>query len=512
MSGNKSLRRERSLFYWSRWFHKYAGLFFLAIACCLASTGILINHPSLLSHWSVPVNWLGQSYQYSNWNRFSFRDSLLPGDDSIFIAGKMGVFYSPQSGSAFQAINRGLPESFYLRDTNCLLATEYNGQQRLFAGGRSGLYFRGQHTGEWQFVSSVGTENVVDLLRDGDRILAFTAHACFAAPVGQDNPVFSQVDLAMDTKDKRVPAFRLLFELHSGKLFGLPGRLFIDFSALLLLFLCVSALYIWYLPWSRRKFARRKKRSLLFSYLYSYHLTVGIWVAVVLLIIGGSGALVRPPLILLASYWQIPFTWLNQEIPEILRAAISDDGLLLLATRDGLYKGDSTLEAPLSPVTPPLPVFGMGTTVLESIGDNTFLLGSFSGLYKWDLKANSAVDLQGKRAVDSGQLRPGEVMAAGVLIDKGILRGYADYTRGLQPVDDIPLMDRPFSAEQLESRTSLYHFLFELHNGRFLRDLIGAWYILYVPLAGMTLVLIVLTGTYDWLKRKMNRLRRRQGG
>lgn len=216
--------------------------------------------------------------------------------------------------------------------------------------------------------------------------------------------------------------------------------------------------------------------------------------------------------ILLASYWQIPFTWLNQEIPEILRAAISDDGLLLLATRDGLYKGDSTLEAPLSPVTPPLPVFGMGTTVLESIGDNTFLLGSFSGLYKWDLKANSAVDLQGKRAVDSGQLRPGEVMAAGVLIDKGILRGYADYTRGLQPVDDIPLMDRPFSAEQLESRTSLYHFLFELHNGRFLRDLIGAWYILYVPLAGMTLVLIVLTGTYDWLKRKMNRLRRRQGG
>lgn len=430
----------------------------------------------------------------------------------MFIAGKMGVFYSPQAGSSFRAINKGLPESFYLRDTNCLLATEFGGQQRLFAGGRSGLCFRDRNSQEWQFVPSVGRQNIVDLVRDGDRILAFTAHACFASPVIQDLPVFNQIHLVMDTKDKSVPGYRLLFELHSGKLFGLPGRLFVDISALLALFLCVSALYIWYLPWSRRKFARSKNSSPLFSFLYSWHLKVGIWVAAVLILIGGSGALVRPPLILLSSYWQVPFAWLNQETPEILQAAISDDGLLVLATRDGLYKGDSGLESQLYPVSPPLPVFGMGTTVLESIRDNKFLIGSFSGLYQWDPHADSAVDLKGNIAVDTGQLRPGDVMAAGVLISEGVLRGYADYTKGLQPVDDIPIMNRPLPIDQVEARTSLYHFLFELHNGRFLRDLIGAWYILYVPLVGMALLLIVLTGSYDWLKRKMNRLRRRQGG
>lgn len=488
------------------------GLSFLAIVFCIACTGILINHPSLLSGCSVPATWLGQSYQYSNWNRFSFRDSLLSGDGRMFIAGKMGVFYSPQPGSSFRAINEGLSESFYLRDTNCLLALEYNDQHRLFAGGRGGLYFRDQNAGKWQFVASIGNQNVVDLVRDGGRILAFTAHGCFAAPVAQNPPVFKQLSLAMDTSGKRVPGYRLLFELHSGKLFGLPGRLLVDFSALLLLFLCISALYIWYLPWSRRKFAHRKKRSPLFSFLYSYHLTVGIWVAAVLFLLGGSGALVRPPLIVLSSYWQIPFTWLNQEIPEILRAAISSDGLLVLATRDGLYKGDSGLASPLQPISPPLPVFGMGTTVLEAVGDNQFVVGSFSGLYTWDLNANSAVDLEGDIAVDTGQLRPGYVMAAGVLIEEGTLRGYADYAKGMQRVGDIPIMERPFPVDKMEARTSLYHFLFELHNGRFLRDLIGAWYILYVPLVGMALMLIAFTGTYDWLKRKMNRLRRRQRG
>lgn len=484
----------------------------MAIVFCIACTGILINHPSLLSGWSVPASWLGQSYQYSNWNRFSFRDSLSPGDGSVFIAGKMGVFYSPQPSASFRAINEGLPESYYLLDTNCLLAPEYNDKHRLFAGGRSGLYFRDQNAGEWQFVASAGSQEIVDLVLDGGRILAFTAHGCFAAPVAQNPPVFKQISLVVVTSGKRVPGYRLLFELHSGKLFGLPGRLLVDFSALLLLFLCVSAFYIWYLPWSRRKFSRKKKKSPLFSFLYSYHLTVGIWVAVVLFVIGGSGALVRPPLIVLASYLQIPFTWLNQEIPEILKAAISSDGLLVLATRDGLYKGDSGLASPLQPVTPPLPIFGMGTTVLEAVADNQLLVGSFSGLYTWDVNANSAVDLDGNIAVDSGSLRPGDVMVAAVLIEEGALKGYADYAKGMQGVGDIAIMDRPFPVDQMEARTSLYHFLFELHNGRFLRDLIGVWYILYVPLVGMALMLITITGTYDWLKRKINRLRRKQRG
>ena len=93
-------------------------------------------------------------------------------------------------------------------------------------------------------------------------------------------------------------------------------------------------------------------------------------------------------------------------------------------------------------------------------------------------------------------------MAAAAIIDDGVFTGYADYKNGLRKLDNSPLTDRPFPMEGLEKRTSLYHFLFELHNGRFLRDALGACYILYVPLVGMALMLVVVTGTFDWLKRK----------
>ena len=185
-----------------------------------------------------------------------------------------------------------------------------------------------------------------------------------------------------------------------------------------------------------------------------------------------------------------------------MRAVISGDGALVLATRDGWYKGSPTFNSPLQPVTPPVPVFGMGTTVLEPLNDNQLLVGSFSGLYKWNVSDGTGVDLDGKSAPTEAGLMPGDVMAAAAIMHDGTFAGYADYKSGLRKQDNTPILDRPFPVEQFENRTSLYHFLFELHNGRFLRDTIGAWYLLYVPLVGMALMLVVFTGTFDWLNER----------
>ena len=70
---------------------------------------------------------------------------------------------------------------------------------------------------------------------------------------------------------------------------------------------------------------------------------------------------------------------------------------------------------------------------------------------------------------------------------------------------------RSLPADLHNNRLSFYHLLFELHNGRILRDLIGRWYIFFVPLAGSALLLITLTGIYDWCGRKLNRLSRTAG-
>lgn len=492
----------KKVFKYSKWLHKYVGLTLLLIFLFLAGTGILINHPSLLASWSVPASWLGKSYQYTNWNRFSFRDSVMLDDGSMFIGGKMGVWSSSGAGHAFKEMNAGLPESFYLRNINTILATEHKGTLRLFAGGRSGLFYRDQGTESWQTVTSVADVEIVDLLITDGQIMAFGSYECYTAPVLQKNPVFESLAVQIDTKGQWVPGYRILFELHSGKLFGLPGRLVADMSALLLVFLCFSALYIWYIPWRKKRSKSHPKKSRWLAIVYSYHLSIGIWVALFLFLIAGSGAFIRAPLILFSSVIPVPFAILAGKTPEILKAAISGDGSLVLATRDGWYKGTSTFNPPLQAITPPVPVFGMGTTVLESLSDKQLLVGSFSGLYKWNVTENVGVDLDGKSAPEKAGLRPGDVMAAAAIISKGQFTGYADYKKGLLTPDNTPILDRPFPTEQLEKRTSLYHFLFELHNGRILRDTIGAWYILYVPLVGMALMLVVFTGTFDWLKRK----------
>ena len=300
------MEKFQRFFIFSKWLHKYVGLALLFVFLFMGVTGILINHPSLLSTWSVPASWLGESYQYANWNRFSFRDSVLADDGSMYIAGKMGVWYSPGADLAFEEMSAGLPESFYLRDINTLLTVDYEGNRRLFAGGRSGLFYRDQHADTWSSVKSVTGVEIVDLLLTKGQIMAFSPHGCYTASVSQTNPDFVSVAVEIDSKGQWVPGYRILFELHSGKLFGLPGRLLADVAALLLLFLCFSAVYIWFVPWRKRRFKGRHRKSRWLATLYSYHLSIGIWIALLLFLIAGSGAFIRPPLILFQALFLSP--------------------------------------------------------------------------------------------------------------------------------------------------------------------------------------------------------------
>lgn len=49
---------------------------------------------------------------------------------------------------------------------------------------------------------------------------------------------------------------RLMRDLHTGDVAGMPGRLFIDFSGVVLVGLCLSGLYLWVLPrWNKRRAA-----------------------------------------------------------------------------------------------------------------------------------------------------------------------------------------------------------------------------------------------------------------
>ena len=145
----------------------------------------------------------------------------------------------------------------------------------------------------------------------------------------------------------------------------------------------------------------------------------------------------------------------------------------------------------------------MGITVLERLSGKIILAGSFSGLFYWDLVNDVALDLQGKPVSETGTMRPSEVMAAGALIHDEKLIGYADYSNGFQKVGATPQPLLEMWPKELSSyRISLYHFLFELHNGRFLRDFIGRWYILFVPITGIVFVTVIISGIFDWCWRR----------
>jgi hypothetical protein len=109
-------------------------------------------------------------------------------------------------------------------------------------------------------------------------------------------------------------------------------------------------------------------------------------------------------------------------------------------------------------------------------------------------------------------------MVAGVAVYRGRPLAVADYRTGLLSLTRHGRW-QPEMPEELTAagRISLWHALFELHNGRIFQDWIGAAHWLVVPLGGLLLLLVIATGTIDWLRRQRRtkaarqRVSKRQG-
>ena len=487
----------------SRLLHKYIGLLLLVVLMIMSATGILLNHPTFFAGWNLPQGFLGDSYRYENWNRFSYRDGLVLEDGSIIIGGKLGVFYGKPAEGALKALNKGLPGSLFYRDTFSLLAVKEEGGGRLYAGTRGGLYSLIQGDSSWKKVATPsGKEHIVDLVSTNGKILAFTPFSCLVLDKTKQRPVFTEMLVPFPEAGQRIPGYHFLFALHSGKLFGTLGKLVIDTVGAVLIFLCLTSFYIWFFPKGRRRLPSRKGKKV-YAFSFRNHLKIGVWFALPLLVLAVSGAFIRPPLIILANSWQVPLHWMGHEAHEIQKAEMIGNDRLIVATRNGWYRGTIDLTTPFEQFTPPFPVFGMGTTVLAKLTDHTLLAGSFSGLYYWNLDYDITLDLQGAPVSQTESMRPGEIMAAGALIQNETLIGYADYREGMQDNKSTPLsVQNLWPKEFSTGEISLYHFLFEIHNGRFLRDFIGKWYILFIPLTGIFLITVIVTGVFDWLWRK----------
>jgi hypothetical protein len=90
-------KSSRILFKLSKPIHKYVGLVALLYFLLMGISGVLLNHPSLIRSFSIPLTRMPASYRYVDWNRMALREA-------VFSSTQPGTLYvgggNPVSGKA----------------------------------------------------------------------------------------------------------------------------------------------------------------------------------------------------------------------------------------------------------------------------------------------------------------------------------------------------------------------------------------------------------------------------
>jgi len=141
----------------------------------------------------------------------------------------------------------------------------------------------------------------------------------------------------------------------------------------------------------------------------------------------------------------------------------------------------------------------MGINVFEKIGQDNYLVGSFSGLFKWMPRQNYYEDyITGSPPVATGRSGSpiSENAVAGFLKDESGRSYIFDYGRGAVPLfHNKPFTEMPAKIIH-DSPTSLWNVALEFHTARIYSVLIGDFYILIIPLAGLSILFILISGVY----------------
>jgi len=511
----------------SRWVHKYIGLGLILFMIWMSVSGILMNHPRLISGVSVPAWLLPPQYVTQNWNRSALINLVYsPSNPQIaYAAGKLGIYKSEDGARTFRSMMDGLPDSWYYRKTRHLLLLE--DLNLLLAATDGGLYVCDPREEKWRHVPlGAADEKVVKVIEVKENLVAVTPSHVYVSPKPPAELRFTPASLKRAGYTNRISLVKLFFDLHDGKVWGLTGKLLFDLTGLILIFLSVSAFYAWYFPWQRR----RQKNSVLlanphsrkvFKFLFKYHLKIGIWIAVILLVIGGTGLFMRPPLLVALAGRSIPAgaypgflennPWL-EKIQNALYDAVEDK--FVLQCTDGFWASSADFSAPFRKTALPAPVFVMGATVFEPYGTGGFLVGSFSGIYHVERATGKSIDLlTNQEAADVSAIRPAEFMVTGYFTTPDGEAFITTHKQGLVPLGAAERGDRFNMPEAMRAniRMPLWNYLFEIHNGRFFQDLVGKYYILILPLGSLLFLLITLTGIYDWLFQNVLRKRFNNG-
>lgn len=254
----KPLVQLRSIYQW----HRYAGLVAALFVLIIAATGVMLNHtdgfkldktfiktnwllnyygivaPEKIPSFPVADNWISQWDKQIYLNKKMIHKSRAPVigavnfSNMILVSQQSALLAFTEDGELIERVTgtEGLPsgiEAIGITDEKQLAVRSSNG---IFTTNEDFLF--------WQATPSA--------------IVVWSDETALSAPLYQ-----SLLELY---RGQGLKLERVLLDLHSGRLFGNFGVYFVDFIALLILFLALSGVWLWTMRAIKQKNHKKHKK------------------------------------------------------------------------------------------------------------------------------------------------------------------------------------------------------------------------------------------------------------
>ncbi len=491
-------------------YHRWVSIVLTVFILLFAISGIILNHRELFSGFDVNRNYLPDNYRYNDWNNAGVAGTTIIGSDSVLIYGNIGIWLTDTLCSEFTDFNNGFPGGIDNRKISKIYLSEKYG---IFAGTLFGLYHYNNSANLWTKLElPVLNQRIVDIAEKGDTLLVLSRSYLLTSMDGI-NFIKTRLPEPEDF-DNKAGLFKTLWIIHSGEIWGLPGKLLVDAIGLVFIFLSITGLLYFIIPFSSKRNRRRKRSNAVNNkvrrFSLKWHNKIG-WITLILLIITTvTGMFLRPPLLAAIAYskvGKIPYTELDSPNPwfDKLRRImfIEESNTYLVATLDGIYYSDDNFKSSLKKIYGQPPLSVMGVTAFELVDNNTILVGSFEGLFLWNLKTGLKLDYIKKAPIKKKK-------RGGPPLGDFLITGYSNHFYGGEVFFDFNIGGRnintgkifkPMPEEIANMPMSLWNVALEVHTARMYSPVFGKFYILFIPLSGLLILFILISGFVVWWKR-----------
>ena len=540
------MARLKYNFTWKK-YHRWLGLVLSVFMLVFCVSGIILNHREVFSGCEVSRKWLPASYYIKNFNNGVVKGTVVKKSaahslssencDSVLAYGCAGVFLTDSRLSTWQDFNAGLPESIDERNVRHVVKAK---DGSLWCAALRDVYRYDENSHRWKKVELPGNEErIMDvaLAKDGMTVVALTRSRVFTivpfvqygeiVKIGKSSSetyrVESKIIPAPKKYEPKTTLFKLVWHLHSGEFFGLPGKLVVDAIALVLIVLSITGILLFILPYGIRRAkklaakARMKRLGKQFAWNMKWHNKIGYVTIVLTLWIAITGMCLRPPLMVPLVLSKLPQAvgedgnvW-QDKLRAIRWDAVQGDWLV--STSEGFLRVDEDFsQAPKMLPDDECPKLSpMGVTVWGSDGKGGWIVGSFRGIYRWNPvnhSLNQILDyFTGKPSEETSMIPISDNLVCGYSED--FLGGKPlvfDFAKGVEDAKGQAVAlcnDEPKKSRNEESMSdlicetapmSLWNVALELHVGRCYSPFLGPLSNLFVFLSGLLITLVLLSG------------------